>query len=98
MTSSVLGAVARHPVVTFMVIGLGAAFLVGVIPPIVDAQILPFDLPLHGVVGGILGVGLAAFLVTYALSGRGGVADLARRSVRWRVPPRWYLIARRTAG
>ena len=93
MTSSVLRAVARHPVVTFMVIGLGAAFLVGVIAPIVDAQILPFDLPLHGVVGGVLGVGLGAFVVTYALSGRGGMADLARRSVRWRVPLRWYLIA-----
>jgi membrane protease YdiL (CAAX protease family) len=93
MTSSALRVVARHPVVAFMVIGLGAAFLVSVIPPIVDAQVLPFDLPLHGVVGGALGVGLGAFLVTYALAGRAGMADLARRSVRWRVPLRWYLIA-----
>ncbi len=93
MTSSVLRAAARHPVVAFMVIGLVPAFAVGVIPPIVNAQILPFDLPLHGLVGGVLGVGLAAFLVTYALDGRAGVADLARRSVRWRVPLRWYLIA-----
>ena len=93
MTSSVLRVVARHPVVAFMVIGLGAAFLVVVIPPIVDAQILPFDLPLYGVVGGVLGVGVGAFFVTHALSGRAGVADLARRSVRWRVPLRRYLIA-----
>ena len=93
MTSSVLRAVAQHPVVTFMVIGLGVAFLVGVIPPIVDAQVLPFELPLYGVVGGVFGVGLGAFFVTFALSGRAGVADLARRSVRWRVPLRWYLIA-----
>ena len=57
-----------------------------------DAEILPFDLPLHGAVGA-LGVGLAAFLVTAALAGRAGVADLARRSVRWRVPVRWYLVA-----
>jgi uncharacterized protein len=35
-----------------------------------------------------LGAGLAAFLVTAALSGRAGVA-----CVRWRVPVRWYLIA-----
>jgi uncharacterized protein len=48
---------------------------------------------LYGVVGGFLGVGVGAFFVTYALSGRAGVADLARRSVRWRVPLRWYLIA-----
>jgi uncharacterized protein len=40
-----------------------------------------------------LGAGFAAFLVTAALSGRAGVADLTRRSVRWRVPVRWYLIA-----
>jgi membrane protease YdiL (CAAX protease family) len=61
-------------------------------PPIADSAILPFDLPLHGVVGGSLGVGLAAFLVTAALSGRAGAADLGRRSLRWRVPVRWYLI------
>jgi uncharacterized protein len=75
------------------VIGLVVGFLVGVIPPIVDSEILPLGLPLHGLVSGVLGVGLAAFIVTYALSGRAGVADLARRSVRWRVPLRWYLIA-----
>ena len=40
-----------------------------------------------------LGAGLAAFLVTAALSGRAGVADLGRRSLRWRVRVRWYLIA-----
>ena len=63
------------------------------IPPIVNAQVLPFDLPLHGVLGGVLGVGVGAFLVTGALAGRDGVVDLARRSVRWRVPVRWYLVA-----
>jgi uncharacterized protein len=93
MTSSVIRAVARHPVAAFMVIGIVPGFAVAAIPPIVDAQILPFDLPLYGVIWGILGVGLGAFFVTYALSGRAGVADLARRSVRWRVRLRWYLIA-----
>src|SRR4051794_29015599 len=94
MTSSVLRAVARPPIVAFMMIGLSAAFLAeGVIPPIVGAEVLPFVLPLYGVVDGVLGVGLGAFFVTYALSGRAGVADLARRSVRWRGPLRWYVIA-----
>jgi hypothetical protein len=32
--------------------------------------------------------GLAALLVPAALSGRAGVADLTRRSVRWEVPVR----------
>ena len=67
--------------------------LTAAIRPIADAEILPFDLPLHGLLGGVLGVGLAAFLVTAALDGRDGVVDLAWRSVRWRVPVRWYLVA-----
>jgi uncharacterized protein len=90
--SSARGGVARHPVLVFMLISLSVGFVTAAIPPIVDSAILPFDLPLHGVVGGSLGVGLAAFLVTAALSGRPGAADLGRRSLRWRVPVRWYLI------
>jgi uncharacterized protein len=91
--AALLRFIARHPVLAFMVIGLGAGFLTAAIRPIADAEILPFDLPLHGVVGGVLGVGLGAFVVTAALAGRDGVIDLARRSVRWRVPVRWYLVA-----
>jgi hypothetical protein len=85
--------VVRHPVITFMLISLGAYFVTAAIPPIVNSEVLPFGLPLYGVVGGVLGVGLAAFLVTATLSGPAGVADLGRRSVRWRVSVRWYLIA-----
>jgi uncharacterized protein len=91
-SSSTVDGVARHPVLAFMLISLGIGFLTSAIPPIVDSEILPFGLPLHGVVMS-LGTGLAAFLVTAALSGRTGVADLISRSVRWRVPVRWYLIA-----
>ena len=91
-SSSTVRGVARRPVLAFMLISLGVGFTTSAIPPIVDAEILPFGLPSHGVVLS-LGAGLAAFLVTAALSGRAGVADLARRSVRWRVPVRWYLIA-----
>jgi uncharacterized protein len=83
----------RHPVMAFMVINLGAYFLVAAIRPIADADVLPFGLPLHGIVGGTLGVGVSAFLVTGALAGRNGVVDLTRRAVRWRVPVRWYLVA-----
>ena len=91
--SSARRGVARRPVLAFMLISLGIGFVTAAIPPIADSEIPPFDQPLHGIVGGALGVGLAAFLVTAALSGRFGVADLGRRSVRWRVPVRWYLIA-----
>jgi membrane protease YdiL (CAAX protease family) len=85
--------IARHPVVAFMLIGLAAGFLTAAIRPIADAHVLPFDLPLHGFLGGVFGVGLGAFVVTAALAGRPGVVDLARRSLRWRVPLRWYLVA-----
>jgi uncharacterized protein len=84
--------VARHPVLAFMLISLGVGFVTAAIPPIVDSEILPFGLPFHGVFMS-LGAGLAAFLVTAALSGRAGVSDLARRGLRWRVRVRWYLIA-----
>jgi uncharacterized protein len=90
--SSARRGVARRPVLAFMLISLGIGFVTAAIPPIVDSGILPFGLPLHGVFMS-LGAGLAAFLVTAALSGRAGVADLTRRSVRWRVPVRWHLIA-----
>jgi uncharacterized protein len=86
-------AVARHPVATFLLIGIGVYVAVALISPLVETEILPFDLPLHGVLGGIFGVGLAAFVVTAATDGRAGVEDLLRRSLRWRVPGRWYLIA-----
>jgi uncharacterized protein len=75
-----------------MLISLGIGFVTAAIPPVVDSEILPFGLPLQGVFLS-LGTGLAAFLVTAALLGRAGVADLTRRSGRWRVPVRWYLIA-----
>src|SRR4051794_23261494 len=90
--AALLPVIARRPVLAFMLISVGIGFVTAAIPPIVDSEILPFGLPLHGVFMS-LGAGLAAFLVTAALSGRAGVADLTRRSVRWRVPVRWYLIA-----
>jgi membrane protease YdiL (CAAX protease family) len=90
--SSARRGVARHPVLAFMLISLGIGIATAAIPPIVDSEILPFGLPLHGAFMS-LGAGLAGFLVTAVLSGHAGVADLARRGVRWRVPVRWYLVA-----
>jgi CAAX protease family protein len=86
-------AVVRYPVAAFLLIGIGVYVAVVLIPSPVETEILPFDLPLYGVLGGIFGVGLAAFVVTAATDGRAGVEDLARRSLRWRVPVRWYVIA-----
>jgi membrane protease YdiL (CAAX protease family) len=86
-------AIARHPVAAFLILGIGVLAAFALISPLLETQLLPFDLPLFGVLGGTLGVGLAAFVVTAATDGRAGVHDLARRSLRWRVPLRWYLVA-----
>jgi membrane protease YdiL (CAAX protease family) len=86
-------AVARHPVAAFLLIGIGAYVALVLIGSLIEMEILPFDLPFYGVLGGIFGVGLAAFVVTAATDGRAGVEDLVRRSLRWRVPVGWYLIA-----
>jgi hypothetical protein len=91
--SALLRTITHHSVLVFMVIGLAAGFLTAAIRPIADADTLPCGLPLHGFVGGLLGVGVGAFVVTAALSGRQGVIDLAQRSVRWRVPLHRYLVA-----
>ena len=78
--------VADHPVAAFLIIGNGVSLASALTPPLVEAEVLPFDLPLFGSLGTILGVGPPAVVVTAATDGRAGVDDLVRRSVRWRVP------------
>ena len=84
---------ARHPVAAFLAIGYAVYLGAALVPSPIDTAFMPFDLPLHASLGTILGVGLAAFLVTAAADGRAGVDDLVRRCLRWRVPVRWYLFA-----
>jgi hypothetical protein len=45
-------AIARHPVAAFLTIGIGVYVVFGLISPLVETQILPFSLPLFGVLGG----------------------------------------------
>jgi uncharacterized protein len=85
--------VAQHPLASFLVWGIGVYFAVILVPGLRDAELPWFDQPLNGIVAGILGVGVAAFVVTAAADGRAGVRDLAARTLRWRVPARWYLFA-----
>jgi membrane protease YdiL (CAAX protease family) len=89
--SSARRGVARHPVLAFMLIRVD--WLCDGGDP-ADCGLR--DLAVRPAIARVfmsLGAGLAAFLVTAALSGQAGVTDLTRRSVRWRVPMRWYLIA-----
>jgi membrane protease YdiL (CAAX protease family) len=93
LLSATRRAMAHHPIAAFLIIGNAVFVAASLIPPFVNAKVLPFDLPLWGSLSSILGVGLAAFLVTAATAGRAGVDDLVRRTLHWRVPRRWYLIA-----
>jgi uncharacterized protein len=85
--------VARHPVAAFLFICYAVTWAAAVPWFRTRTDILPFDLPMWGSIGTFLGVALAAFLVVAATDGRAGMRDLARRSLRWRVGVRWYLVA-----
>jgi membrane protease YdiL (CAAX protease family) len=85
--------VARHPVAAFLVMVYSVNTAVALVPVLTRRDILPFDLALYDSLGHIFGVALPAFLVMAATGGRAGGRDLARRSLRWRVGVRWYLIA-----
>lgn len=89
--SSVKRLIADHPLGAFLVIGYAVAVATAV-PPLAEIEIW-LGRPLYASLGTIFGVGAAAFLVTAAADGRAGVVDLLRRSFRWRVPVRWYIVA-----
>lgn len=85
--------VARHPVIAFLIMAytITPAFLLQTIRT--PVKILPLGFSLWDSFGTIFGVALPAFLVIAAIHGRAGIRDLASRSLRWRVHPRWYFIA-----
>ena len=85
--------VARHPVAAFLCICYAVTWATAVPWFRARTDVLPFDLPMWGSLGTIFGVALAAVLVVAASDGRAGVRDLARRSLRWRVGVRWYVLA-----
>ena len=90
---SVRHLVTRHPVAAFLCICYAVGWATAVPWFRERTDVLPFDLPMWGSLGTIFGVALAAVLVVAASDGRAGVRDLARRSLRWRVGVRWYLLA-----
>ena len=91
--SSARQLVSRHPVAVFLVTCYAVNWATAIPWFRTRTDILPHDLPMWGSLGTILGVALPAFLVVAASNGRAGVRDLVRRSLRWRVGVRWYLVA-----
>ncbi|RPJ44160.1 MAG: CPBP family intramembrane metalloprotease, partial [Chloroflexi bacterium] len=82
-----------HPITAFliMIYILTPAFVLQSLWAPLD--ILPLGFGLWDSLGTVIGVMVPAFLVVAALHGRAGIRDLASRSLRWRVAPRWYFIA-----
>ncbi len=91
--SSLRRLMVRHPVVAFLVM----AFAVSIIITFVRLRTDP-DLQsasnqyFWGFLEHFFSAALPAFLVVAAMHGKTGVLDLVRKSLRWRVGARWYLI------
>lgn len=85
--------VARHPVGAFLVLLYALGVGLALVPPLTEPRWMPSDGHLYGVLISVVGCAGAAFAVTAMAGGRGAARDLARRSLRWRVPLRWYAVA-----
>jgi uncharacterized protein len=86
--------ISRHPISTFLVLVYATTAALVFVPRVLtEPGMLPGGATPHGALENVLGSAVPAFIVTALVSGRAGVRDLARRSLRWRVPLRWYLIS-----
>jgi uncharacterized protein len=76
--------VRRRPITAYLVLVFAVTGLLAV-PPIPELM--------YGALENILGAAVPAFVVTAVVGGRAGVRDLVSRSLRWRVPLRWYAVS-----
>ena len=81
-------------IATFLVLVYATTTALVFVPKgLTEPGLLPGGATPHGVLENVLGSVVPAFIVTALVRGKAGVRDLARRSFRWRVPLRWYLIS-----
>jgi membrane protease YdiL (CAAX protease family) len=86
--------IVRHPIATFLVLVYATTTALVFVPrALTEPGLLPGGATPHGALENVLGSAVPAFVVAALVSGKAGVRDLARRSFRWRVPLRWYLIS-----
>ncbi|HEU4909118.1 MAG TPA: CPBP family intramembrane glutamic endopeptidase [Propionibacteriaceae bacterium] len=86
--------IVRHPIATFLVLVYATTTALVFVPKgLTEPGLLPGGATPHGALENVLGSAVPAFIVAALVSGKAGVRDLARRSFRWRVPLRWYLIS-----
>ena len=102
-SSSIKRLIRRHPLIAFFIIAFAGEWIVTL--PLVLAQngvgLLPYTIPEIGLVplsywfavlAAIAGPTLASLTVTAVTTGKGGMRQLLRRYVLWRVGIRWYLL------
>jgi membrane protease YdiL (CAAX protease family) len=86
--------VARHPVAAFLAMAYTVSIAIAFVRLQTDGNIQsPSYQYLVGFLEHLFSVALPAILVVAAMQGKAGVRDLARRSLRWRVGARWYIVA-----
>ena len=86
--------VTHHPMAAFLVMTFTISITIAFVRLQTNGVIQsPSYQYLVGFLESLLSVALPAFLVVAAMQGKDGVGDLARRSLRWRVGARWYLLA-----
>ena len=82
----------RHPVFGFFVVAYAIAWAVWIPMAVAGIRVHQGDAwPTH--IPGLAGPFVAAFVMSAVLGGRRGVRDLLARMGRWRVSPKWYLVA-----
>ncbi|HEY6056704.1 MAG TPA: nitroreductase/quinone reductase family protein [Candidatus Limnocylindrales bacterium] len=88
---SILDAVRRRPVISYVALAWAISWAYW-LSMLAQGQIVsPGGSVSH--FPGLFGPLIAAFVVTAAVAGRAGVADLLARMFRWRVGARWYALA-----
>jgi membrane protease YdiL (CAAX protease family) len=80
-------------VAAYLLLVYGTITVLALVPALTEPGLLPAGAALHPYTENLLGAALPAFVVTAIVGGRDGVRDLARRTLRWRVPLRWYASA-----
>src|SRR4029077_10037081 len=87
----------RHPIRTFLAIVYSATAAIFAIPLLSNAGLGVIDLDLPGAAPFILlsamSLVIAAFVTTALADGRTGVRELRSRVFRFRVSPKWYIVA-----
>jgi uncharacterized protein len=92
MWRSVIGLASRHPVGAYFLAAFALTWAVWVPRALVHQGVLDWDWPLLLGKAWTYSPALAAVAVTAVLAGRGGLRQLGRALVRWRVGWRWYAL------